>query len=40
MALITTREAAKRLGISDRRIRQILTEGRMKAIKVGGVQSN
>jgi excisionase family DNA binding protein len=35
MVLITTREAAKRLGISDRRIRQLIAEGRIKAIKVG-----
>jgi len=33
--LITTREAAKRLGISDMRIRQLIYEGRIKATKVG-----
>jgi len=33
--LITTREAAKRLGVSDRRILQLIYEGRMKAVKVG-----
>jgi len=34
--LVTTREAARRLGISDRRIRQLLAEGRIKAIQIGG----
>lgn len=34
--LITTREVATRLGISDRRIRQLLAEGRIRSIQVGG----
>jgi len=33
--LITTREAARRLGISDMRVRQLIYEGRVKATKVG-----
>jgi len=33
---ITTREAANRLGISDRRIRQLLAEGRIRSTQIGG----
>lgn len=36
MGLVTTKEAAKRLSISDRRVRQLLAEGRIKSIQVGG----
>jgi len=35
MGLLTTVEAGKRLGISARRVRALLREGRMKAIKIG-----
>lgn len=34
--LLTTREVAKRLGISDIRVRKLIYEGRIKAIKIGG----
>jgi len=34
--LLTTREVARRLGVSERRIRHLIYEGRIKAIKVGG----
>jgi len=33
--LMTTREAAMKLGISEQRVRQLIYEGRIKAIKVG-----
>jgi excisionase family DNA binding protein len=33
--LLTTRQAAAKLGISDKRVRQLIYEGRVKAIKVG-----
>ena len=32
---ITTKEAAKRLGVSERRIRQLLQAGKFRALKVG-----
>ena len=34
--MYSTREAAKKLGISDRRVRKLLTEGRIKGRKLGG----
>jgi excisionase family DNA binding protein len=36
MGLLTTRQVANRLGISDRRIRQLLAEGRIESIRIGG----
>lgn len=36
MALLSTTEAARRLGISGRRLRKLLSEGRIKSIRVGG----
>ena len=33
--LLTTRQVAKRLGISDTRIRKLIYEGRIKAVKIG-----
>lgn len=33
--LITTVAAARRLDVSDRRIRQLIAEGKIKAVKVG-----
>ena len=34
--LLTTREVARRLCVSEQRIRKLIYEGRIKAIKVGG----
>ncbi len=34
--LITTVEAGKKLGISGRRVRQLVAEGRIKSIQIGG----
>jgi excisionase family DNA binding protein len=36
MKLLGTNEAAKRLGISGRRIRVLIAEGKLQAIYVGG----
>jgi len=36
MVLMSTTEAARRLGISDRRVRQLLSEGRIESIRVSG----
>ncbi|MBM4463462.1 MAG: helix-turn-helix domain-containing protein [Chloroflexi bacterium] len=33
---LTTRQAAKRLGICEQRVRQLIYEGRLKAVKIGG----
>lgn len=33
--LLTTRQAAKKLGVSEQRIRKLIYEGRIKAIKIG-----
>lgn len=35
MALITTAEAAERLGVTDRRVRQMIEDGILKGEKVG-----
>ena len=35
MKLLSTKEAAKRLGISDARVRQLILKGRLPAIKHG-----
>lgn len=35
MALITTAEAAERLGVTDRRVRQMIEDGLLKGEKVG-----
>lgn len=37
MQLLTTRDAARELGIGDRRVRALIAQGRLKATKVGGV---
>ncbi|MBT9140278.1 MAG: hypothetical protein DDT30_00854 [Dehalococcoidia bacterium] len=34
--LLTTREVAKRLGVSGGRVRRLIYEGRVRAIKIGG----
>jgi excisionase family DNA binding protein len=34
---MTTREAAKRLGVNDSRIRQFIKDGRLKAKKMGHI---
>lgn len=34
--LLTTRQVAERLDISDARVRKLIAEGRIKAIKIGG----
>lgn len=36
MKIIGTTEAARRLGISDARVRTLIMTGRLKAVKVGG----
>lgn len=36
MKIIGTTEAARRLGISDARVRTLIMSGRLKAVKVGG----
>lgn len=33
--LLTTREVAEKLGVSDRRVRALIYEGRIRAVKVG-----
>jgi excisionase family DNA binding protein len=35
MKLLTTSEAAQKLGISERRVRQLINEGKLKAHKLG-----
>jgi len=37
MKLITTKEAAKILEISQRRVQALVTAGRLPAVKMGGV---
>ena len=37
MALISTQEAAERLGLSDSRVRGLILAGRLKATKIGKV---
>ncbi|MFP3975929.1 MAG: helix-turn-helix domain-containing protein [Dehalococcoidia bacterium] len=34
--LISTRQAAKRLGVTDRRVRHLIAQGRIKSFKVAG----
>jgi len=36
MKIIGTVEAARRLGVSDARVRALIESGRLKAVKVGG----
>jgi excisionase family DNA binding protein len=36
MNLISAKDAAERLGVSDRRIRAMIKEGKIKAVNVGG----
>ena len=36
MKIIGTREAARRLGVSDTRVRALIESGRLKAVKIGG----
>ncbi len=36
MKLISAKEAAEKLGVSDRRIRAMIKEGKIKAVNVGG----
>ena len=33
--LLTTRQVAEKLGIGDSRVRQLIYEGRIRAIKIG-----
>lgn len=33
--LLTTKQAAERLGVTTRRVRQLIEEKRLKAVKVG-----
>jgi excisionase family DNA binding protein len=35
MKLLTTIEAAEKLGVSERRVRQLINEGKLKAHKLG-----
>jgi excisionase family DNA binding protein len=35
MKLLTTSEAAQKLGISERRVRQLINEGKLEAHKLG-----
>ncbi len=35
MKLLTAPQAAERLGISERRVRKLLSEGRIKALYIG-----
>lgn len=35
MKLLTTIEAAENLGVSERRVRQLINEGKLKAHKLG-----
>ncbi len=36
MKLISSKDAAEKLGVSDRRIRAMIKEGKIKAVNVGG----
>jgi excisionase family DNA binding protein len=36
MNLISAKEAAEKLGVSDRRIRAMIKEGKIKAIQIAG----
>jgi excisionase family DNA binding protein len=36
MKILGTVEAARRLGVSDARVRSLIASGRLKAVKVGG----
>jgi excisionase family DNA binding protein len=36
MKIIGTTEAARRLGVSDTRVRALIESGRLKAVKIGG----
>ncbi len=36
MKLLSAKDAAKKLGVSDRRIRAMIKEGKIKAVNVGG----
>lgn len=36
MKLIGAKEAAEKLGVSDRRVRAMIKEGKIKAVNVGG----
>ena len=36
MKIIGTTEAARRLGVSDARVRALIDSGRLKAVKIGG----
>ncbi len=36
MKLISAKDAAEKLGVSDRRIRAMIKEGKIKAVNVGG----
>lgn len=36
MKLIGSKDAAEKLGVSDRRIRAMIKEGKIKAVNVGG----
>jgi excisionase family DNA binding protein len=36
MKLISAKDAAKRLGVSDRRVRAMIVGGKIKAVNVGG----
>jgi excisionase family DNA binding protein len=35
MKLLTTSETAQKLGVSERRVRQLINEGKLKAHKLG-----
>jgi excisionase family DNA binding protein len=37
MKLISTKEAARIIGVSQRRVQQFVTQGRLQAQKIGGV---
>ena len=36
MKLMSAKDAAEKLGVSDRRIRAMIKEGKIKAVNVGG----
>ena len=36
MKLLSVKDAAKRLGVSDRRIRAMIKEGKIKALNIAG----
>jgi excisionase family DNA binding protein len=36
MKLISAKDAAKKLGVSDRRIRAMIKEGKIKAVNIAG----